>query len=265
MPLSQPTYFPLHKRLYLRLTYGILARSGRKIITVSEFSRREIHERLGIPLERILCIPSGVDEEFFAQGDPPWPGEVPPKPYLLAVSAAYPHKRLPVLVRAFELVARSAPELVLVLVGTFVGQAREQTRLNETIERSSVRNRIVRLPPVQWGLMPSLYARATALVHASAYEGFGLPIAEAMASGLPVVAAPAEGVQEVLGEWGATARGGEASDLQDAIERLLSWHPRERERQVQGARRFAEAAYRWTRVAECLAKEFRGADDTGQE
>lgn len=257
MHLSQPTHFPWHKRLYLRLTYKKLARSAARIVTGSEFSRLEIHDRLGVQLERITAIPSGVEDAFFWPGSHPWPPGLPRLPYSLSVAAAYPHKRLPLLIRAFERVAEARVGMMLVLAGTHVGQRCEQARLETAIARSPEPQRILRLPPIPWQAMPAIYANAAALVHASSYEGFGLPIAEAMAVGLPVAAAPSQAVREVLAGWGEIASGWGEEDLSEAIEKVLAWGPGKLERYVQGSRRLAETRYRWSRVAECLATEFR--------
>jgi len=106
--------------------------------------------------------------------------------------------------------------------------------------------------------MPRLYSNAVALVHASAYEGYGLPLAEAMAAGVPVVAAPADGTLEVLGGWGVLTEGWGEDDLVAAIRRVLEWDAETRTRHVTGAKDQAQRRYRWSRVAESLSQQFIG-------
>jgi alpha-1,3-rhamnosyl/mannosyltransferase len=104
--------------------------------------------------------------------------------------------------------------------------------------------------------MPALYANAFALVQPSTYEGYGLPVAEAMAAGLPVVAAPAAATLEILNGCGQVARGWTAEDLHIAIEALIAWSPEKRQRRVSRAKAIAGDRYRWARTAELLREVF---------
>jgi len=258
MYLSQPTYFSWRKRTYLDLIYRRLARSRVRLVTVSEFTRREAHSRFGVPLERMVTVVSGVDDSFFETRPGSNLPEVPAAPYLLAVAGVYPHKRLTLLIRAFERIAEGDPSLMLVLAGTHVGQREALWQLKQILKSSRVRHRIIRLGPLPWDSMPRLYSNAVALVHASAYEGYGLPLAEAMAAGVPVVAAPADGTLEVLGGWGVLTEGWGEDDLVAAIRRVLEWDAETRTRHVTGAKDQAQRRYRWSRVAESLSQQFIG-------
>src|SRR5207247_3842440 len=245
MYLSQPTYFSWRKRTYLDLIYRRVARSRVRLVTVSEFTRREAHARFGVPLERMVTVVSGVDDSFFETRPGSNLPEVPAAPYLLAVAGVYPHKRLTLLIRAFERIAEGDPSLMLVLAGTHVGQREALWQLKQILKSSRVRHRIIRLGPLPWDSMPRLYSNAVALVHASAYEGYGLPLAEAMAAGVPVVAAPADGTLEVIGGWGVLTEGWGEDDLVAAIRRVLEWDAETRTRHVTGAKDQAQRRYRW--------------------
>lgn len=261
---SQPNDAPAHKKLYLDWCCRTLRRRGTQIVTLSEFSRRDISEHTGIELDRLVAIPCGIDEAFFDDGiRTPLPESLGSVPYLLSVSAAYPHKRLTVAVSAFELVAQDYPELRLVLVGTGHGSVPEQKRLAERIGRSPVRERIVRVPTLSWDALPVVYRGARALVYSSQFEGFGLPVAEAMASGVPIAAAPAEAVVEILDGHGEIAAGWTERQLADALHRVLEWPPELRHRQVASARASVAARFRWPLVAEALEREFQVAAVAG--
>jgi glycosyltransferase involved in cell wall biosynthesis len=250
--------FQLHKRLYLDVAYRILARSSVQITTVSEWARRDIARRLAISENRIEAIPHGVDEAFFADDPSPRLGEVPEAPYLLSVAASYPHKRFDVLLDAFKRIMVADSDLHLVLAGTHVGNAATREALLSRVKASPAQARIVVLGRLPWSCMPALYRHAEALVVSSAYEGFGMPAAEALASGTPVVTVPVPPIVEIVSGVGWVAAGWGPQELADAIVRRLD-APAELvlERTGKGKVLAAEK-YRWSRVAESLMRVFSG-------
>jgi len=260
MYLSQPNDMPWHRAAYLSACYAVIRQRNVRVVTISDFCKRDIAQRTGIGLENIRPIHSGVDDHFFnPELEGPRPAEIPDAPYLLSVAAAYPHKRLPVVVDVFERVARRHPDLYLVLAGSVHGSDAQQGILVDRIEASPMRERIVRLGRIDWESVPRLYRDATMLVHASRFEGFGFPVAEAMASGTPVAAAPADGVVEVLAGHGEIASDWTPDALAAAVERILAWEPAVRQARTAAARAWAQTRYRWDRVAEQLENEFSQA------
>lgn len=257
MYLSQENDLSWPRRMYYNSAYSLLRTSVAEVVTISEFSKSDIAARAGIPAARITSVGCGVENEFF-DATPSLPSGVeallPGGPYLLSVAATYRHKRLATLVRAFELIAHAHPDVSLVMVGTAHGPDDHRRDLAEVIARSAFRERIVRMPRLAWGDLPALYKRSAGLVHASAFEGFGIPIAEAMAAGVPVAASPAPAVTEVLGGHGHVAYGWTAEDLAQAIDSLLNEDSVLREDRVQEGKARANTNFRWASVAERLVK-----------
>jgi glycosyltransferase involved in cell wall biosynthesis len=181
------SYSPAYVR-YQRLMLALLARRARRLITVSEFSKRELVEVLDAPPGLIDVVPPGVDERFSAGIDP-----TPvlaayglEQPYVLAVGTNSGRKNLQALEPLQRALAREGVELVL--AGSDRGYL--------VAPAVSVR----RLGYVSEGHLPGLYAGARAVVVPSFYEGFGLPCLEAMACGTPVVCSPFGALPETCGD-----------------------------------------------------------------
>jgi glycosyltransferase involved in cell wall biosynthesis len=175
---------------YQRLMLPPLARRARLVLTVSEFSRAELIDVLGIAPERIAVIPGGVGERFRADIDP---SEVRRRytleaPYALVVGTVSERKNLALLTGASRALRERGVELVL------AGADRDYLRATDVPLR-----RLGYVPDEQ---LPALYAGASALAMPSRYEGFGLPCLEAMACGTPVVAAAAGALPETVGDAG---------------------------------------------------------------
>ena len=210
----EPTLMPLWDRLVFRTVVPRAARRAARVVTVSERTRHDLVEMYGVRSERIVVIPNAVDPVFAPGGAP--------DSYVLFVGAIQERKNPLAAVAAAEESGRP-----LVVVGPT-----KDARLARELER---RGAVLR-GYVDKRELAELYRGAVCLVFPSRYEGFGLPVLEAMASGTPVVATPEPAVQEVAGDAAVYA---EPDELAAGIERAL----RERERLVrlglERARRFS--------------------------
>ena len=157
------------------------ARTAARVLTVSERTKRDLVEHYGIPPERVVVTPNGVDPAFH-----PATQTAAARPYALAVGAIQERKNQ----RAALAAARDAG-LELVVVGP-VKDERAAAELREGGARLEGYVEVERLA--------ELYRGAACLVQSSRYEGFGLPVVEAMASGTPVVTVPDPALVEVAGE-----------------------------------------------------------------
>ena len=216
-------------RLVFRRVVPRAARRARRVIAVSERTRRDLVDLYGIPPDRIAVTPHGVDPAF-------GPGEVAGGGYLLYVGAVQARKD-PLAA------ARAAQEVGLPLV--VVGPEREPALARE-LEGLGVDLRGY----VEKGELANLYRGAAALVLPSRYEGFGLPVLEAMACGTPVVASDDPALREVAGDAAVYAGG----DLAEAIRTALA----ERDRLVAAGLERA-GAFSWEETARRTLDVYRGA------
>jgi glycosyltransferase involved in cell wall biosynthesis len=197
-------------RLLFRTQVPRSVRRADRVLTGSEWTKRDLVERYGLPEERIVVTPYGVDPAFRPDG-PKREGK-----YLLFVGAIQPRKDP---VAAVEALALGNGDLRLVLVGP---EKRGGDRVREAVRRLGLEQRVDLVGHVERDELAALYRGAACLVFPSRYEGFGLPVVEAMASGTPVVAARAGALPEVAGDAAVLVEGGDSEALAEGIALALA-------------------------------------------
>jgi len=226
-----------------------------RIITVSSHARDDLARYLHLPVSRITVIPEAADARF---SEPPSIGDRQemrrliqwPRSYLFYVGGWESRKNLPFLLRAFA--DARLEDVVLVLGG---GRSEQRDDLAMLARSLGVQDRVRMLGYVPEALLPALYAEALAFVYPSLYEGFGLQLCEAMASGCPTLAADATSLPEVLGDGGATFPLGSPTELAALLQRVA------RDvgfRDVLVAKARARAtAFSWRKTAESTTEVYR--------
>ena len=250
-----PEWYPYQRDALRRMFYRRSARTAARVLTDSEFSAGEIAAAYQIPRERITVAPLGVSDHF-APSDRP--GETLPagitSPFLLHVGDLHERRNLPLIVQAmFEAQRRPGmPPLSLVLAGVDRGIG---DRLRAYARELKSPDAVVCLGPVSDSQLLTLYRGAAALVYPSRYEGFGLPVLEAMACGTPVIASRAASIPEVLGDAGVLLDPDDEPGWADAIAALVNDEWQKGRMQKAGLTRAKE--FTWARTASITLDAYR--------
>jgi glycosyltransferase involved in cell wall biosynthesis len=193
------------KNIYARLLYRAACHRSQRVITVSEFSKKEILHFFDIGT-KLEVIPHVVDTRSFEkQYSAAWKQEVLSKykihdPYLLFVGNIKPHKNLITLLKAFAQIAQQVDPVKLVLVGKIDGLETKDEEVFQLLRKEpSLQDRVLFTGAVEQEELPVLFQSARLFVFPSYYEGFGTPPLEALAAGIPVICSNAGPIPEVCG------------------------------------------------------------------
>lgn len=222
-PLDLPANFSLTKRRYLKWALQRSAMAASLICVPSSWVANSIVERLAVDPAKIRVVPSTWDG--FANGDAPElvaPNDaliagLADDPVVLYPAASHPHKNHLTLLEAVDLLADRESPPTLVLTG---GAGRAETLVASRVAQARVK--VLRLGRVDRSLLSALIRRADVLAFPSHYEGFGLPLLEAMAAGTPVIAADNTAMPEVVSDTGLLLGADDVEDWASAIAEITS-------------------------------------------
>ena len=215
-PLSHPERSM--QSLYFRNWVPPLLRQCRHIVTNSKFTASEIRRSTGVLEDKISVTSLGYDSDHFYASEKR--NRLHFRPYLLHVGQAYPHKNLERLIHAFNMIAHQFPEVDLLLLGK--PHPFETSRLQLMTSELGLSERVIFKSYVPHRDLPNWYRGALAFVYPSLWEGFGLPILEAMACGCPVLTSYGSGTEEVAGAAALLINPFETESMASSLVVLLS-------------------------------------------
>jgi glycosyltransferase involved in cell wall biosynthesis len=229
------------KRAYYKHVIRPACHRAAFVLTVSEYSKREISAWAGVKEEKVINVGNGVGAPFTPAGRKYEPGY----PYLLYVGSRKPHKNLPRLLEAYSQ-SGVRRDVRLVLTGS------PDEQISGDLERLGLSGDVVFADSYADGDLSDLYRGALALVFPSLYEGFGLPPLEAMACGVPVLTSNVCSLPEVVDDAGVLVDPLDVEAIADGIRRLVQDSELRTELRQKGLLRAKE--FSWDKAA-CRTRE----------
>ncbi len=253
-----PQEYPLSGRLKYHFCSSWSAKHCRAVITASEFTKDEIMKYYKIPASKIIVIPLGVETVFRPLVNSKPIEEVKSKygflgPFFLYIGTIFPRRNVPNLLKSFRTVIQKHSDCKLLLVGE--NHLIPKCDLIRLLAELGLSDHVIwhRYIPEQ-DLVP-LYCGAQALVYPSSYEGFGLPVLEAMACGTPVITTRHSSLPEVAGEAGLYVDPYSLNDLTDAMIHILESNTLRAELRQKGLNQAGR--FSWSRTARETMNVFR--------
>jgi alpha-1,3-rhamnosyl/mannosyltransferase len=228
------------------------------VVTVSRTTADDLRRLFGASEARLRVIPNGIHAEFFKAGD-----EVADealreslgvrRPYLLHVGNHKPHKNVEGVLKAYQILVRGgfdeAPPLVL------AGGFDPGGELAQRAAAMGLADRVRCLGHLELGELAALFRGASVFVYPTLYEGFGLPVLEAMACGVPVVAGDVAAIREVAGDGVLRVNPRDVVELAAALRRLIEQPDLCGQLSARG--RESASRYHWRQAAEATLAEYR--------
>lgn len=254
--IENPESVPAARRRYLMAETAYSCRHATRLVTIAESGRRDLHRIYGVALERVDVVRPGVSPAYHPLAD----DEVKsfrqrqglPETFILHVGTLQPRKNIPTLIDALAQLNR--PDVPLILVG---GKGWYFDTIFERVEKLGLKDRVHFTGYVDDDMLPLWYNAAAVLAFPSHYEGFGLPVAEALACGTPVVAANTSSLPEAGGNVALYFAPEDAGELAACLATALD-DPFQRHRaKTEGPAHAAH--FSWARAGEEMAAVYRQA------
>lgn len=261
--LLYPDRFKRAKRFYLSLFTRLSARKARRIIAISESTKRDVVRLLGVPPDKVEVVYCGLDDAFRPLAEDQVAAFRSERGlserFILFVGTIEPRKNVTRLIEAFaNLLTCQLADLKLVIGGA-KGWFYEDVFARA--EELGLEGQVMFPGYIPASELPLWYNAAELFVYPSLYEGFGLPPLEAMACGTPVVTANTSSLPEVVGEAGLTVAPLDVEALAEAMRRVLNDATLRREMRERGLQR--AQSFSWTKTARETVQVYRRAMECG--
>ncbi len=255
-----PRFHPIRRVALNGPLMRLAIRQASSIVTVSESARRDLLRLHGVPPDRVFVVHEAASPAFRPITDRARLEDVRaryglPQRFILYVGTIEPRKNLTRLMTAFAAARRAGMSQQLVCVGPYGWSSRD---LAGHVQKLGIQQSVHFTGYLPFDHLPAIYNLADFFVFPSLYEGFGLPVVEAMASGLPVLTSKTSSLGEIAGDAAVTIDPTDTDAMVDAIRRLAADADFRRDRAEQGLRRARD--FSWTQTArEMLAVYHRVA------
>ncbi|MCY3993120.1 MAG: glycosyltransferase family 1 protein [Caldilineaceae bacterium] len=255
IPLKFPNAVPARARLFFRLAATFALRAADHVVAISDAARSDLLTYFSLPASKISVTPLAAGASYRPQPS----AEIArvrhqyrlPESFLLYLGINKPHKNLPALIDAYaQTASRHAPPLVI--AGAWDNRYPQP---KQHAARRQLADAVRFLGPVDERDLPALYSAATLFVFPSLYEGFGLPVLEAMACGTPVACSNTPGLAEVAGDAALLFDPLSVTEIRDAMAELIDDSRQRARRAEQGLAR--ASLYSWQATAEATLRCYR--------
>ena len=260
IPLVHPQCFSAAQRLIYRLAHLLALQTADIILAISQATKADLIRYCHLSPERVVVTPLAADAHFTPQS----PESIAsvrqryalPGNYVLYFGSNKPHKNLVRLLEAWEDCRLQIADCKLVIAGHWDARYPQAKAM---VERLALADRVVFLGPVPEEDLPALYSGATLFVFPSLYEGFGLPVLEAMACGAPVICSNTSSLPEVVEDAALMVNSLDTEELATAMSRVLADETLRQEMRQKG---LAQAArFSWERTARETLAVYRQVAD----
>jgi glycosyltransferase involved in cell wall biosynthesis len=257
---AHPEWYPFLERSYYRYVSKRAAAKAKHIITDSQEVKREINKYFGAQLADANVIYLAADEVFLPVDEPAVIAATKRKlglvnRYLLYVGMMFTRRNIPVLLEAFAQIRGLAPDCDLVLIGE--NKTEPRIDLDKLVDRLDLKSAVWQRDYIDQSDVVNLYSGAEAFVYLSSYEGFGLPVLEAMQCGAPVIVSNASCLPEIAGGAAVLVVPEDAKAVASAITEVLTDDELRSDLRNRGLRRARE--FSWKESAQRTLKLLEGA------
>jgi glycosyltransferase involved in cell wall biosynthesis len=247
---DHPEYFSAADLLGWRLFVGQTIRRSQRLITISEFTRQRLLNHYPTAQDRVDVVPIGVEDRITSSR---WTPEGQGR-YLLTISTLHPHKNLDTLLRAYALFARDHPGIPLIVAGLKGNAAESLLALRRELGLDRQVEFTFLIPREH---LLDLLLQCWAFVFPSRYEGFGMPVAEALSLGIPTVCSDIPALDEVAGDAALRFPVDSAEALAAALSRVTSDEELRRDLSHRGPEQVRK--FHWPTIAKSMIRSLERA------